>query len=113
MVGRARATATPRWRRSSASPSTSGSPRRSPSPTRTPRPSATSDDLDDGEVGNVRAGRLIAPDEGAGEDEDSEPYADDVGIDGAGASAEEAAMHVVDGGRAPTPSTVETAAPPP
>ncbi len=55
------------------------------------------DDLDDGEVGNVRAGRLIAPDEGAGEDEDSEPYADDVGIDGAGASAEEAAMHVVDG----------------
>ena len=54
------------------------------------------DDLDDGEVGNVRAGRLIAPDEGAGEDEDSEPYADDVGIDGAGASAEEAAMHVVD-----------------
>ena len=54
------------------------------------------DDLDDGEVGNVRAGRLIAPDEGAGADEDSEPYADDVGIDGAGASAEEAAMHVVD-----------------
>ena len=54
------------------------------------------DDLDDGEVGSVRAGRLIAPDEGAGEDEDSEPYADDVGIDGAGASAEEAAMHVVD-----------------
>ena len=54
------------------------------------------DDLDDGEVGNVRSGRLIAPDEGAGEDVDSEPYAHDVGIDGAGASAEEAAMHVVD-----------------
>ena len=28
---------------------------------------------------------------------DSEDWADDVGIDGAGASAEEAAMHVVDG----------------
>ena len=45
---------------------------------------------------NARAGRLVAPDEGAGEDEDSEMFADDVGIDGAGASAEEAAMHVVE-----------------
>jgi len=54
------------------------------------------DDLDDGEVGDRRAGRLIAPDEGAHEDEDSELYAEDVGIDGAGASAEEAAMHVVE-----------------
>ena len=64
-----------------------------------PDPYAEEDveDLDDGEVGDARAGRLVAPDEGAGEDEDSEPYADDVGIDGAGASAEEAAMHVVDG----------------
>ena len=53
--------------------------------------------LDDGEVGDVRAGRLVAPDQGAHEDEDSEDWADDVGIDGAGASAEEAAMHVVDG----------------
>jgi hypothetical protein len=52
--------------------------------------------LDDGQVGNARAGRLIAPDEGAHEDEDSEDWATDVGIDGAGASAEEAAMHVVD-----------------
>jgi hypothetical protein len=41
-----------------------------------------------------RSGRLVAPDEGRGEDRDQEPYADDVGVDGAGASAEEAAMHV-------------------
>ena len=62
-----------------------------------PDPYAEEDveDLDDGEVGNVRAGRLVAPDEGTGEDEDSEMFADDAGIDGAGASAEEAAMHVV------------------
>jgi hypothetical protein len=62
-----------------------------------PDPYAEEDveDLDDGEVGNARAGRLVAPDEGAGEDEDSEMFADDAGIDGAGASAEEAAMHVV------------------
>ena len=62
-----------------------------------PDPYAEEDveDLDDGEVGNARAGRLVAPDEGAGADEDSEMFADDAGIDGAGASAEEAAMHVV------------------
>jgi len=62
-----------------------------------PDPYAEEDveDIDDGEVGNARAGRLVAPDEGAGEDEDSEMFADDAGIDGAGASAEEAAMHVV------------------
>ena len=62
-----------------------------------PDPYAEEDveDLDDGEVGIARAGRLVAPDEGAGEDEDSEMFADDAGIDGAGASAEEAAMHVV------------------
>ena len=62
-----------------------------------PDPYAEEDveDLDDGEVGNARAGRLVAPDEGTGEDEDSEMFADDAGIDGAGASAEEAAMHVV------------------
>ena len=63
-----------------------------------PDPYAEEDteDLDDGEVGDARAGRLIAPDEGAHEDEDSEMYAEDAGIDGAGASAEEAAMHVVE-----------------
>ena len=43
-----------------------------------------------------RAGRLLAPDEGLGEDVDAEEYARDVGIDGAGASAEEAAVHVIE-----------------
>lgn len=47
------------------------------------------------DVGDERAGRLIAPDEGLGEDTEKSLVAEDVGIDGAGASAEEAAMHVV------------------
>ena len=47
--------------------------------------------LDDGEVGDRRAGRLADRGEGA-----SHVLGEDVGIDGAGASAEEAAMHVVD-----------------
>jgi hypothetical protein len=41
-----------------------------------------------------RTGRLVAPDGGLGEDVDKQEVALDVGIDGAGASAEEAAMHV-------------------
>lgn len=53
------------------------------------------DDLDDGEVGDQRSGRLVAPDAGSGDDEESSSIASDVGIDGAGASAEEAAMHIV------------------
>jgi hypothetical protein len=57
---------------------------------------AEDDWLGDTEVGDRRAGRLVAPDEGSHEDEDKEPYARDVGIDGAGASAEEAAMHVIE-----------------
>jgi len=52
--------------------------------------------LDDGEVGDLRAGRLIAPDEGAHEDVDADLTAMDAGIDAGAASAEEAAMHVVD-----------------
>jgi hypothetical protein len=55
-----------------------------------------SGDPSDGEVGDDRTGRLIAQDEGAGDDEDSELWASDAGIDGAGASAEEAAMHTID-----------------
>ena len=51
---------------------------------------------DDGEVGDRRAGRLVAPDAGSGIDSDSEEFATDVGIDGAGASAEEAAIHYID-----------------
>lgn len=47
------------------------------------------------EVGDERAGRLVEPDEGAHTDVDSELLAQDVGIDGAGAGAEEAAVHVI------------------
>ncbi len=49
-----------------------------------------------GEVGGRRTGRLMAPDEGSGEDVDSQMTAEDEGIDGAGASAEEAAMHTIE-----------------
>jgi hypothetical protein len=56
---------------------------------------ADDEDLDDGEVGAERAGRLVDPDQGYGEDTESELVGTDVGIDGAAASAEEAAMHVI------------------
>jgi hypothetical protein len=52
--------------------------------------------IEDDEVGDRRAGRLVAPDEGVGGDEDSDLLASDVGIDGSAASAEEAAVHVID-----------------
>ena len=55
--------------------------------------------LDDGEVGDARSGRLVAPDQGLGEDR--ELFAGDVGIDGGAASAEEAAMHLVGDGPDP------------
>lgn len=58
-------------------------------------PSESDEFLDDGEVGDVRAGRLVDPDEGTGEDYEKDLIGNDVGIDGAAASAEEAAMHVV------------------
>jgi len=57
---------------------------------------AEDDFLGDGEVGARRSGRLKAPDEGAREDTESDMVADDVGIDGGGSSAEEAAMHIVE-----------------
>lgn len=47
------------------------------------------------DVGDARSGRLVAPDAGIGEDTEKDLVAEDVGIDGAAASAEEAAMHVV------------------
>jgi hypothetical protein len=53
------------------------------------------DELVDDQVGDQRAGRLVEPDQGLGEDTESDLVADDVGIDGAAASAEEAAVHVV------------------
>lgn len=56
---------------------------------------AGDEDLDDGEVGAERAGRLVDPDQGWGEDTEKDLVGTDVGIDGAAASAEEAAVHVV------------------
>jgi len=56
------------------------------------------DDLDDGQGGVARSGRLVAPNEGNGEDDESNAIASDVGIDGSAATAEEAAMHVVEDG---------------
>jgi hypothetical protein len=53
---------------------------------------------------DARTGRLVAPDEGLGQDVDGQELAQDVGIDGAGASAEEAAMHVT---REPEPEPYE------
>jgi len=49
----------------------------------------------DDEVGDARSGRLVDPDGGQGEDTEKDLVGDDVGIDGAGASAEEAAVHIV------------------
>ena len=54
------------------------------------------DDWLGGEVGRRRSGRLVAPDHGLGPDDEGELYGEDVGIDGGAASAEEAAIHVVD-----------------
>jgi hypothetical protein len=58
----------------------------------------TDGELRDDEVGDRRAGRLAAGDgdiDGDPEDTEDQLYAVDQGIDGAGASAEEAAVHVV------------------
>ena len=52
--------------------------------------------LDDGEVGGARAGRLVDPDEGIGEDTEKDLIGRDVGIDEGAASAEEAAVHIVE-----------------
>lgn len=56
--------------------------------------SDTDGELIDDQVGTLRAGRLVWADQ-----DDTDPSSDlratDVGIDGAGASAEEAAIHVV------------------
>jgi hypothetical protein len=57
---------------------------------------AAEDEHVGGEVGTRRAGRLVAEDEGLGPDEEKDMVAEDIGIDGAAASAEEAAVHVVD-----------------
>ncbi|BAX92994.1 DUF5709 domain-containing protein [Mycobacterium shigaense] len=48
------------------------------------------------EVGRKRAGRLVAPDMGFGVHAESELVAEDVGINGGAASAEEAAVYIID-----------------
>ncbi|WP_207839944.1 DUF5709 domain-containing protein [Williamsia soli] len=48
------------------------------------------------QVGGRRSGRLIAPDEGVSVHDIQERLATDAGIDGGAASAEEAAVHVID-----------------
>ena len=53
-----------------------------------------SDAADD--VRDLRAGRLVAPDNGMSEDVTAEELAWDAGIAGAAATAEEAAVHIVD-----------------
>lgn len=58
--------------------------------------------LDDG--ADPRAGRLVAEDEGSHPREDPDLVARDAGIDGGAASAEEAAVHVVDGDATGIPS---------
>ena len=49
-----------------------------------------------GEVGAARTGRLVAEDEGISEDTEKDMVAEDIGIDGAAASAEEAAVHTIE-----------------
>ncbi|HJT91298.1 MAG TPA: DUF5709 domain-containing protein [Mycobacterium sp.] len=49
-----------------------------------------------GEVGRARAGRLVAPDWEFGEDAEAELVAEDVGISGGAAAAEEAAVHIIE-----------------
>lgn len=53
-------------------------------------PDAPDEQAGDDEVGGTRAGRLVAV------DQDGELLGGDVGIDGGAASAEEAAVHVID-----------------
>lgn len=46
-------------------------------------------------AGGRRAGRLVAPDEGARSDTEKDLIASDAGVDGGAAGAEEAAVHIV------------------
>lgn len=53
--------------------------------------------VEDSQVGNRRSGRLASFDDRSEEhDSDSDVFANDVGIDGGAASAEEAAVHVIE-----------------
>ncbi|GED99188.1 DUF5709 domain-containing protein [Gordonia crocea] len=48
------------------------------------------------EVGGTRAGRLVGPEDDILSDDYEQMLATDVGVDGAGASAEEAAVHIIE-----------------
>lgn len=63
-------------------------------------PEVSSADIDRADQ-DGRAGRLVAPDEGAHPDEEKDEIATDVGRAGYAASAEEAAMHVNEEDAAP------------
>jgi hypothetical protein len=52
--------------------------------------------IDTGSTTAPRAGRLVAPDEGAHDDDETDEIAADVGIDGGGAGAEEAAVRLIE-----------------
>lgn len=56
-------------------------------------PDVSADDIDTADA-EPRAGRLVAPDEGAHPDEEKDEIARDVGPAGYASSAEEAAMHI-------------------
>lgn len=53
------------------------------------------EDGDDAEVGTRRAGRLVESGQGGDDHVEQDLIGTDVGIDGAAASAEEAAMHII------------------
>jgi hypothetical protein len=63
------------------------------------------DDPADQFAGDQRSGRLVAPDQGMGPDDEAEMIGTDVGIDGAAASAEEAAMHEISDAELPATDT--------
>ena len=90
----ARATATRPGRRSTARASTSASRQEEPEPD--PYAETDDDHLDDGEVGDRRAGRLVTPTRASARTRRRDLLGDDVGIDAAPGSAEEAAMHIVE-----------------
>lgn len=58
-------------------------------------PDVSVDDIDTAGA-DPRAGRLLAPNEGAGPDEEKDEIAEDVGPAGYASSAEEAAVHIED-----------------
>jgi hypothetical protein len=58
-------------------------------------PDVSPDDIDKADE-DPRAGRLLAPDEGAAYDHEKDEIAEDVGPAGYASSAEEAAVHVIE-----------------